>query len=78
MIRTQVYLPEDLGMEIKLKAKRDKKSKAEIIRAALERGLVERKASNLGDELLKIASLGGRGPKDLSTNHDDYLYGGKK
>lgn len=78
MIRTQIYLPEELETEIRFRARKDKKSKAEVIRGALKKGLEDKRASNLGNELLRIANLGGRGPKDLSTNHDDYLYGDKK
>jgi hypothetical protein len=36
---------------------------------------------SLGEALLRLAQVGKKlrltGPKDLSTNHDDYLYGDK-
>ena len=79
MIRTQIYLPEDMHMDIKMKAAKTKKSQAVIIREAIKKGLKPRRTSKtLGEELLELAKLGGRGPKDLSTNLDAYLYGDKK
>ena len=79
MIRTQVYLPKDLYRHIDLVAKREKKAKAQIIRDTLEEGLKKKMAhKNAGHVLLEIAAMAKkyqwRGPKDLSTNHDKYLY----
>ena len=79
MIRTQVYLPKDLYRHIDLVAKRAKKTKAQIIRDTLEEGLKKKKSyKNAGHVLLEIAAMAKkyqwRGPKDLSTNHDKYLY----
>ena len=79
MIRTQVYLPKDLYRNIDLIAKREKKAKAQVIRDTLEEGINKKKAyKNAGQALLELAKLGEklnfRGPKDLSTNHDKYLY----
>lgn len=77
MIRTQIYLPEDLYREIGWLAKKEKKAKAQVIREALEKE-VEKKQGNAGETLLKLAAMAKKykwkGPKDLSVNHDKYLY----
>ncbi|OGM68481.1 hypothetical protein A2975_03100 [Candidatus Woesebacteria bacterium RIFCSPLOWO2_01_FULL_44_14] len=78
MIRTQVYLPEDLYQELRLLARREEQPAAKVIRDLLKNGLKKRvksKKRNAGDLLLEIAKIGARGPKDLSVNHDKYLYG---
>lgn len=77
MIRTQVYLPKDLYYTIQLIAKREKKAKAAIIREVLEKGIEEKhKTQSLGEALLELSKIAykGKAPKDLSTNHDKYLY----
>ncbi|MBI1863812.1 hypothetical protein HYS03_01235 [Candidatus Woesebacteria bacterium] len=81
MIRTQVYLTEDLYQTIRLKAKKEKRPTAQLIRHLLETGLKEKNKktkTNAGDALLRIARLGEKlkikGPKYLSTNIDKYLY----
>lgn len=79
MLRTQVYLPEELDQDLKLLAKKEEKAVAELIRELLREGLArkKRKRKNAGDTLLDIAKLAGKGPGDLSTNLFDYLYGEK-
>lgn len=77
MIRTQVYLPEDIYQQLKIEAKIDKIKTAEIIRVLLEKGLREskKKRKSVGEALLDLAKLAQKGgPRDLSTNHDTYLY----
>lgn len=80
MIRTQVYLPKDLYRHIDQVAKREKKTKAQVVRDTLEEGLKRRQKTqkNAGEVLLEIAAMAKkykwRGPKDLSINHDKYLY----
>lgn len=77
MIRTQIYLPEDLYREIGWLAKKEKKAKAQVIREALEHSLESRRET-IGEALGKLIKLGEKlhlhGPKDLSINHDKYLY----
>lgn len=77
MIRTQIYLPKELYRNIEIVAKQEKKPKAQVIRESLERAL-ERKAETIGEALGKLIDVGKKfhlhGPKDLSTNHDKYLY----
>lgn len=77
MIRTQIYLPKALYRSIDIVAKQQKKPKAQVIRESLERSL-ETKAETIGEALEKLIEAGKKfhlhGPKDLSTNHDKYLY----
>ena len=79
MIRTQVYLSKDLYDGISLIAKQEKKPSAQVLRELLTesiRAKVEKQ--NAGQALKGLAKLGEklqiRGPKDLSTNVDKYLY----
>lgn len=73
MIRTQMYLTEDLYYRIQLEAKRGKKKAAEVVRELLLVGLNQNQA-NAGKALMNIANIGAKGPKDLSSKIDSYLY----
>jgi hypothetical protein len=84
MIRTQVYITEEHARYIKLKAKRENKREAEVIRDLLRTGLdASRRAHHetTGEALLRLARLGEKlkvkAPADLSSRIDDYLYGDK-
>ena len=79
MIRTQVYLDKIQAQQIALLAKLQKTEKAKVIRALIQKGLeTEKKRQYVGVALLELAKLGEtlhlKGPVDLSTNHDRYLY----
>lgn len=84
MLRTYLYIPEDLEKKIKRTAKNQNKSKATVIRQALQEGLdiIEKHNKGGAEILLELAKLAKKnkikGPKDLSVNHDYYLWGGKK
>jgi hypothetical protein len=81
MIRTQVYLTEEQTQDIKIRAKRQNKAKAKVIRELLDTG---RHASSsteqesTGNALLRLAKLGEKlhfeAPADLSSRIDEYLY----
>jgi hypothetical protein len=77
MIRTQVYLTEEQARDIKLRAKREKKREAEVIRELLSQGLKTKSSrhESTAESLLRLATIGGKGPADLSSRVDDYLYG---
>lgn len=78
MLRTQVYLTEDLSQELKFLAQRESKTTASIIRELLRKGLKTReKKKNAGGILLDIANLKMAGPKDTSNNFYKYSYGKK-
>ena len=80
LIRTQLYVPQEVAQEILLLAKTEGKPRAEVYRELLKTGL-ERKARKerptSAEGLLKIASLAKQGPRDLSSNLSSYLYGKK-
>ncbi len=84
MLKTYLYIPDELEAKINLTAKTQNKSKAEIMRQALHEGLssLEKQQAGGGEVLLQIAELAKKhnvkGPRDLSVNHDYYLWGGKK
>jgi hypothetical protein len=78
MIRTQIYLTEEQARDIKLRAKRENKREAEIIRELLSVGMkksTNKAQESTGESLLRLAAIGGKGPADLSSRVDDYLYG---
>ena len=81
MLKTYLYIPDELNEKINRAANAQKKSKAEIIRRALEKGIgAEEQGKNAGVEaLFKLAELAKKykikGPRDLSVNHDYYLWG---
>lgn len=78
MLRTQVYLPEELDQELKLLAQKEGRATASLIRELLDEGLRQKKnQKNAGDTLLEIAKLAAKGPEDLSTNFFEYAYGKK-
>ena len=82
MLKTYLYLPEELDNQIKRVATFNKASKAETIRQVLKEGLevVEAKKSKKGnaESLVKLAEIGNKnnlkGPKDASKNLDKYLW----
>ena len=78
MIRIQVYLTDELSRDIKLRARRENKREAEIIRELLSEGMkksASKDQESTGESLLRLAAIGGKGPADLSSRVDDYLYG---
>ena len=83
MIRTHVSLREDQARNITLRAKREGKTKAELIWELLDRGWTAtyegEKGETTGKALLRLAAVGKRlnftGPTDLSSRIDDILYG---
>jgi phage terminase large subunit-like protein len=85
MVRTQVYLTDEQARDIKVRAQRERRREADIIRDLLERGRLTstgKRQETTGEALMRLVSLGKElglsGPTDLSTNHDDYLYGDKE
>jgi len=76
MIRTQVYLPEDLHQELKFLAKAEKTNFSNLIRQGAEE--VIRKKIKKKEKFDPWKSFVGKGKKggdkDLSSNIDYYLY----
>lgn len=80
MLKTYLYVPEGLDQKINLTAKVQNKSKAEIIRQALEKGItaIQHQGTASAQALLKIAEIGKKynlkGPKDSAEKMDEYLW----
>ena len=81
MLKTYLYIPEELDNKIIYIAKALQQSKAKTIRQVLEKGLYEVKHQGAASAhaLLEMAEIGRKnnvqGPKDSSENMDDYLWG---
>lgn len=84
MIRTQIYLPQDIHAKLSRLAQRRKEPMAELVREYIEKGLTRDEADIQGNaqgllELAKLAheiannNLGPPSPPDLAQNHDKYL-----
>jgi predicted DNA-binding protein len=75
MIRTQIYIPEELHQAAKLIAKRKDRSLAKILRGFISQGIKEEKRKLKPKSLTSLSKLNiTKGPKDLSSNMDSYLY----
>ena len=78
MKRTSIMLPQQLKMQASQKATRLGISLGEFIRKSLLSALRESQKKSGKDPLFADGAVfHGKTPKDLSKNHDDYLYGGK-
>lgn len=76
--RTQIYFYEDVLMELKRKAEEEKTSVADIVRKVISEFLVREKTKNwVEDPLWDMIGASCSKDKDLSINHDKYLYGRK-
>lgn len=76
MLRTQIYLPEEIHSELLEWARKMELPMAELVRRLIKAGL-QRKESlfEKGNDLLKLAKLKIKGgPTDLSEKLDSYLY----
>lgn len=86
MLRTQIYFPEEQLRLLKKISWEEEISLSEVIRQLVEEKLVEaekkdKKAKNTGAWLLSLADkakkMKVKGPKDLASKMDEYLYGQK-
>ena len=81
MLRTYLYVPEKLEKKIERVVKAQNKSKAEVIRWALEEGIagIQRRGAASANALISVSQLGKKfkvkGPKDSSEKIDEYLWG---
>ena len=77
MQRTQIFLPEEYHLQLKMLASKLHLSKGAVIRLMLEKGLKQKEEFlGGGNDLGKLSKLKIKGGgKDLSQNLDRYLYG---
>lgn len=81
MVRTQIYLTQKQHSELKKKAASQNSTVSHQIRQLIEKDLKEEPIEefNSGSWLLSMAEkaekMGFKGPKDLASNVDKYLYG---
>lgn len=84
MYRMHILLPDELKSQITVAAMAAGEPKAEVVRKALQQGLKSYQPSRFSSvaNLLQLADEArgtpGRGPRDLSVNHDYYAWGGRK
>lgn len=73
-----MYLTPQIDRELDIVARREGKTVSEIVREILEKSLKVKNAENPASLLSDLANMGFKGgPKDLSANLFDYLYGDK-
>ena len=77
-VRTQIYLPAETHRALKDRARRDRKSMAEVVREAATRYLAEPEApvDLRNDPILRLIGFAKDkdGATDVAENHDRYLY----
>jgi len=78
MHRTTIMLPEDLKTKAKEISRKKGLSLGEFVREAM-RDLLKKSEEDTGDTFFCDTGVyHGPAPTDLSGNHDEYLYGGKR
>lgn len=81
MLKTYLYIPDELEEKLNLAVKTQNKSKAEVIRQALEKGItaIQNQGTASAQILLKLAKMGEsanlKGPKNSSEKIDELLWG---
>ena len=74
MIRTQIYIPEEIHQATKFLAQKQGRTLAELIRSFITIGVLEEKKKTKMPSLEKLINLKIKGgPKDLSAKFDKYL-----
>jgi hypothetical protein len=86
MERTQIYFPKTQIKKLKELAYKKKTTVSGLVRDAVDaqysivrpNPYMHKKEETLVEFAERIRKMGFKGPKDLASNLDDYLYGGKK
>lgn len=78
MIRTQIYLDEELQQALRSRSVAEGRSVAALIREAVAQFIRPPKRPGKGDPFLAIAGKYSGGPGDSAERHDDYLYRRKR
>lgn len=69
-------VPENLQTKLEYEARREKISFGELVRRALQTYLLLKKNAGAHDSLLSSKTVfDDEGPRDVSRDHDKYLYG---
>lgn len=77
MHRTTIMLPDDLKAKAEDVSRKKGFSLSEFVREAMK-DLLKKYEGGKGDAFfIDTAVYTGSAPKDISKNHDDYLYGSK-
>lgn len=75
MIRTQIYIPDELHQAVKMIAKRKEEPLAKLLRRLIAKGIIEEKKKLKPESLSALTKLNiTEGPRDLSSKMDKYLY----
>ncbi len=74
MERLQFYLEPDLNRDLERAAKEQGVSKAELVREGLRRVIMDKRTPK-DDSLIKLIGGSRSGRKDISEQHDLYLFG---
>ena len=75
MIRTQVYIPDDLHRDLMLLAKQEGTNFSTLLREGAAEVVQKKKAAKKRDWRKFIGAAGKGGPKDVASKIDYYLYG---
>lgn len=75
MVRTQVYLPEDLYNQVHLLSRSSGTNFSTLLREGLSHVVAQRNKPKKKDWTRFVGAGGPGGPKDLSKKIDYYLYG---
>ncbi len=78
MKRTTIMLPEDLRRRARARARQRGVSLGELIRDSLDASLPHVSYDGAGDPLFEDVVFEGPAPRDLSREHDKYLYDDEK
>ena len=78
MVRTQIYLDEDLQRALRTRSVSEGRSVAAIIREAVAQFLGPSKRARKADPFLAIAGRFSGGPGDSAERHDEYTYQRKR
>lgn len=77
--RTQMYFPDEMLRELKKRAAEEKTSIADIVRGAVSEFFKKKTVKSWQkDSLWDMVGTSSSKDKDLSVNHDKYLYGKNK
>jgi hypothetical protein len=85
MNRTQIYLPKTQLDALRRTARKERTTVSHVVRRIVAdqfeknpRSAENKRQETLVDFARRIAKIGRKGPRDLASHMDAYLYGGKR